>query len=1175
MNYQIFKANIIFHLLFTFLISTQLTTAQNNDEYSLLWKIEGNNLESPSYLFGTMHIDDARVFNFSDAVMPAIESVEYFALEINPDSLMHAITNLKYDITANQYFKNLLEPNDYKRLLKRFKDVNNESLEDSEIMSPEAIISMLIPDINKEDDKPTFVDLHLLGHARTMGKKIVGLENIDDQLNYFDKLTDERKRKEISSNLDIDLDSINRTKEQMTTIYASGSLDKIAKFIEDFDVIDDVMIARNKVMSNSIINIMKKGSLFAGVGAAHLVGEDNVIALLQKEGYSVSVANAEFTGVADTYKIDNSKGLWHNFIDQDLGYYLEIPKAPNYEEDFDKFTFYGYGDIQTTTTYLFMAFDLGYTIEQTQADTFLENMISSILQSRDAEIISKHKMPDTDKDAYTVISKLPGGLKMKSRFVLKNSHFYYFSAETPANQIEENYISRFLNSITIDGVEKKAYISNWQEFKSEQGAFSVDIPVEAKDISREYPNPLDPEGEPYFMNLYMATDNTNKNNYLIRYNDMPSGYYLQDTEEAFKGTETSLTQTAKLISEPKIIYLDGFEGREYELLLADKYHSIARVYFRGNRTYLLLAQKLSETEKTTVNNSFFDSFTLLPYAEPELKSFEASNKDFKAVLFDDVTESIDSTRLVDSYILDSHDFSSKNPTTGGFYQYGYSNLEKYFKLISYKEILELYKENSLEANDSIIHEKYFVKNGDSIIQFSTKNKLDKNTKSQTFNRIWLNTNRIQLAKAFVNDEEVNSGITEQIFNSIKMKAVPSKTTLSESKAKYIIEDLKSTDSIIYNRALGAFNYYEFNAQELPILKKALNFPFADDKSETIKSKIIYEFTLINDEASLEFLKLYYNKPTTSDLLKTAILVAIPSIESEKSLALYNELLFSNPPTKEEAYDYNLFQPFNDSLSYALENYDKLLTLMPNPQYRKDIIYLGKNIYDSELDTDNIVELNYNKILEYLATDSEVYFNQALPEDGIDNYDYTSYNVMVAYLQSMNTIKSNDSVSNAITSKLINGKDDKWLRLLAITARVFNNQTISESVLNTYLEDKYFRFEIMEALFKINKSKEINKKYLKEKEFAKLSFYNYVGEDGGYPDEVIILKKIKKNDAEFYAVKFQYNDDDANETESYIGVVGPIEKISQNSKLKMYESHTYWDDYNDEWETKIESLITDL
>ncbi|REG88152.1 TraB/GumN family protein [Winogradskyella sediminis] len=1169
------KTTRLFSWLFL-LFLTPLSYAQNQDAYSLLWKIEGNNLASPSYLFGTMHIDDARVFNFSDAVMPAIESVDYFALEINADSLMTAITERTYTITANDFFKNLLAPRDYRRLLKRFKTINDFSLEDSEIMSPDDVLSMLIPDIDKVDDKSTFVDFYLLGQAQTMNKTIIGLEDIDDQIYYFDRLSDEEKREEILSYLDVDIDSINRTKEIMTTVYATGDLTKIAEFVERNDMIDNSMLSRNKVMKTSIINTMKNGSLFAGIGAAHLVGEGNVIELLQKEGYNVSVVEAKFTGVADTYNIDTSKGYWYNYIDNQLGFQLELPKAPNLKEDFEKFTIHGYGDMTSNTSYLFMGFNTGYTMAEEQGEAFLETMISNILEKRGGEIIERKPLTDKNQHGYDITCKLPDNIAIKARFVVKYNHFYYFSAETPEAQIDENNINRYFESIIIDGIEPPIEDNKgWREFKSEQGAFTVQIPVPAKDMSREQANPLNTEGEPYFLNLYMATDIENQNNYLIRYNDQPMGYFLQNPEIAFKDTENTLLKKSVAVSEPKIIFLNGIEGREYELKLNNKYHCIVRAYIRGNRTYLLLKQRLNETDKVSTDDGFFNSFTLLPYNTPELVDYESPNKDFKIQLFKRVNEDIDTVDLMDSNVKDSYDYTSINSNTGSIYQYGYNNIGKYFRLTSAKTFYDAYKNELLEPNDSIIDDKYMLQNKDSIIQFSVKNELYKNTGQITINRVWYNNYRLHIARAIVTEDEVESGLVEHIFNSIDIKPVTSNIDIYESKAKYIIEDLKSTDSLTYTRAIKSFEYYEFDKDDIVQLKEALNYAFSEETNDEIKANIIHEFSLINEESALDILEAFYKAPSTSDFLKTAILVAIPSITSNKALPLYNTLLFSKAPTEESAYDYSMLQPFRDSLNYTLENYDKLASLMSNMSYRSDLIYLSNDLYNSELDTNDIVTKHYKKLLSHLATDAETFFNLPPPQEGEeDAYDYTYYNLMVAYLNSLNTIKYNDSISDAFTSKLLNQVDDKWLRLLALTARIYNEYTISDNQLNTYLEDMYFRFEIMEAYHKINKLHVIDKKYLTEDAFATLSFYNYAGEDGGFPDNISILKKIEKANSEFYAIKFDYNDDDPDESISYIGIVGPIKTLTQHADFRMYDSNTYWDEYDDDWKTKIDALITD-
>src|SRR5690554_2212804 len=54
---------------------------------SLLWKITGKKIKNPSYIYGTIHIQDKRAFNFDETVMNAFESSDAFAMEILMDEI--------------------------------------------------------------------------------------------------------------------------------------------------------------------------------------------------------------------------------------------------------------------------------------------------------------------------------------------------------------------------------------------------------------------------------------------------------------------------------------------------------------------------------------------------------------------------------------------------------------------------------------------------------------------------------------------------------------------------------------------------------------------------------------------------------------------------------------------------------------------------------------------------------------------------------------------------------------------------------------------------------------------------------------------------------------------------------------------------------------------------------
>jgi uncharacterized protein YbaP (TraB family) len=63
--------------------TSSISFSQQTWPNTLLWRISGHGLSKPSYLFGTLHLQDKRLFNFGDSLYQSIEAVDGFALEID------------------------------------------------------------------------------------------------------------------------------------------------------------------------------------------------------------------------------------------------------------------------------------------------------------------------------------------------------------------------------------------------------------------------------------------------------------------------------------------------------------------------------------------------------------------------------------------------------------------------------------------------------------------------------------------------------------------------------------------------------------------------------------------------------------------------------------------------------------------------------------------------------------------------------------------------------------------------------------------------------------------------------------------------------------------------------------------------------------------------------------
>ncbi len=98
-----------------------MTKAQKPTAKSLLWRITGKGLSKPSYLFGTMHLYDKRLFQFGDSVYNSLEQTQGFAMELDPNSMMDSLLiNLNETDTTTSLAK-MIDKKQYDTVAKKLE----------------------------------------------------------------------------------------------------------------------------------------------------------------------------------------------------------------------------------------------------------------------------------------------------------------------------------------------------------------------------------------------------------------------------------------------------------------------------------------------------------------------------------------------------------------------------------------------------------------------------------------------------------------------------------------------------------------------------------------------------------------------------------------------------------------------------------------------------------------------------------------------------------------------------------------------------------------------------------------------------------------------------------------------------------------------------------------------
>lgn len=275
-------------LLFTLFIS--LFSNAQELEKSLLWKISGNGLNKPSYLFGTIHLTCDT--SLDENTLNALEATEQLYLELDMDDKSIQMQMMKLMMMKDgTKLSTLLSPEDFKILDEFMKKNLNMSAKLFDSFKPFMISSMLFPKML--DCKSQSVESELMKITKEQNEEIFGLEKAEDQMKVFDEISYQDQADELLKTVKDNLEKDKKEFQEMITIYQNKDIEGMLKMMNDSDnkitsENQDILLNdRNKNWIPIMVKTMKDKPTFFGVGAGHLAGEEGVIKLLRKKGYKV------------------------------------------------------------------------------------------------------------------------------------------------------------------------------------------------------------------------------------------------------------------------------------------------------------------------------------------------------------------------------------------------------------------------------------------------------------------------------------------------------------------------------------------------------------------------------------------------------------------------------------------------------------------------------------------------------------------------------------------------------------------------------------------------------------------------------------------------------------------------------------------------------------------------
>jgi uncharacterized protein len=280
-------------ILFCFACISYTSFAQTGNN-SVLWKISGNGLKEPSYLFGTFHAVPEKQFVIGDSIRKCFEKSGTLILETNPDIPLGEQVKLVQRILLpkGQSCKDFMDSTIYIQFYSYLKDsllIKEEKINKYMTLKPVFMQTMLLMEFI---EKPRMFEKEFKDMA---GKRMNfdPLETLDEQLSVIDSIPN-------NNQIPINPDEYKLDKEyyKLLDAYLNQDLKRLDSLMSSesgFDNIEyNLLTSRNLKWIPKIEASIINEPTFIAVGCGHLTGENGLIRLLEQDGYTLQPIHFSF-----------------------------------------------------------------------------------------------------------------------------------------------------------------------------------------------------------------------------------------------------------------------------------------------------------------------------------------------------------------------------------------------------------------------------------------------------------------------------------------------------------------------------------------------------------------------------------------------------------------------------------------------------------------------------------------------------------------------------------------------------------------------------------------------------------------------------------------------------------------------------------------------------------------
>ncbi len=256
---------------------------------SVLWEVSGKGFAKPSYLFGTIHMICAADFNMSEQAKKAFVKTDKLTLEIDLSDPEQMAAMQKMAM-GDKPLSETLTTEEFERLdaiVQQHAGISVKQLDSFTLLTVMSVLSS--KSFGCMDLK--FYEMEFIEMAKKANKLVTGLETVEFQMDMFTKAISVKDILEMMEASD------NQTTAKMVANYKKQDIQGLYDMSTDEKMMSQEMKKmmldkRNTNWAQMMPAMMKKESVFFAVGAAHLPGQNGVIELLRKAGYTVKAVKS-------------------------------------------------------------------------------------------------------------------------------------------------------------------------------------------------------------------------------------------------------------------------------------------------------------------------------------------------------------------------------------------------------------------------------------------------------------------------------------------------------------------------------------------------------------------------------------------------------------------------------------------------------------------------------------------------------------------------------------------------------------------------------------------------------------------------------------------------------------------------------------------------------------------